>query len=128
MKIYLLVILSALCLTSCFTDQDDIIEAYPYSGDFVSKVHPTSGEALINSDETKLYLSNFKSDSGPQLELYLATDETATDFISLGALKGLEGDYTYNLDEAIDFSVYKYLIVWCVEFDVNFGQALLVKK
>ncbi|WP_027136623.1 DM13 domain-containing protein [Gaetbulibacter saemankumensis] len=96
-----------------------------YSGDFVSSAHPTSGKATINSERTILSFTDFKTDNGPVLEVYLATNNTAESYISLGELKGIEGNYTYALPENIDFTKYNHVIIWCVEFSVNFGYAVL---
>jgi len=94
-------------------------------GDFIDVAHPTSGIARVNAERTELELTDFKSDDGPILELYLATDPTAEDYISLGELQGLEGDFTYILPQNINFDTHKYVIVWCVTFSVDFGHAVL---
>ena len=99
-----------------------------YQGDFVSVAHPTMGMVSINPEKTILKIENFKTDSGPLLEMYLATNTSADTYISLGILQGLDGDYEYTLPENVDFDVYKYVIVWCVDFSVNFGHAVLIKN
>ncbi|MBU2951731.1 DM13 domain-containing protein [Tamlana agarivorans] len=132
MKTYFLLFLSVICFTACSSDNDDSpmdtdeMES-SYSGNFVSVAHPTSGKAVINEEEATLMLTNFKSDDGPSLELYLATDASASKYVSLGALKGLDGNYTYDLsaNTNLDFSEYNHVIVWCVPFGVNFGNAIL---
>lgn len=97
-----------------------------YHGDFVNSAHETSGVVKVNTDKTILKLENFSSENGPILELYLATDLTVQNYISLGQLQGLTGDFDYMLSNSnIDFSLYKYVIVWCVDFSVNFGYAIL---
>jgi len=94
-------------------------------GDFIDVAHPTSGMAIVNAERTELELIDFKSDDGPILELYLATDSTAENYITLGELQGLEGNFTYLLPQNINFDAHKYLIVWCVTFEVDFGHAVL---
>jgi hypothetical protein len=94
-------------------------------GDFIDVAHPTSGMAIVNAERTELELIDFKSDDGPILELYLATDSTAENYITLGVLQGLEGNFTYLLPQNINFDAHKYLIVWCVTFEVDFGHAVL---
>jgi hypothetical protein len=50
------------------------------------------------------------------------------DFIDLGDIKGLDGNYTYDLPGNKDYTAYKYVVVWCVDFSVNFGYAELEKQ
>ncbi len=92
---------------------------------FVSDAHPTSGIASISEDGSTLTLTDFKSDTGPLLEIYLATDLTAKTYVSLGDLKGLDGDYQYSIPTGTDLENLKYVIVWCVDFNVSFGHAVL---
>ncbi len=94
-------------------------------GAFMDAAHPTSGNATVSSNRKNLMLTDFKSDSGPILELYIASDLEATDYVTLGELQGLEGDFTYPIPEGVNFETHPYLIVWCVEFRVNFGYAEL---
>ncbi|SFZ91418.1 Electron transfer DM13 [Flaviramulus basaltis] len=98
-----------------------------YGGDFVSAAHPTMGMVSVNPEKTILNIKGFKTDSGPVLEMYLATSTNANTFISLGVLKGLDGDYEYTLPDNVDFDIYKYVMVWCVEYSINFGHAILSK-
>lgn len=95
------------------------------TANFVSDAHPTTGKASISDDRSTRLLTNFKSDDGPLLEIYLASDLTATSYVSLGALKGLEGDFQYSIPENTDLENLKYVIVWCVDFKVSFGHAVL---
>jgi len=97
-----------------------------YQGSFVNSAHETSGVAEVNEENTLLRLQNFSSENGPVLEMYLATDLSVQNYISLGPLQGLSGDFDYTLpNSTIDFTQYKYVIVWCVDFSVNFGYAIL---
>ncbi|NJB69844.1 hypothetical protein GGR42_000306 [Saonia flava] len=94
-------------------------------GEFMDGAHPTSGSVTINEDMTLLTLTNFKSDDGPSLELYIASNTNADEYVSLGGLQGLEGDFTYELPNTIDFGTHNVIMVWCVPFSVNFGYAVL---
>jgi hypothetical protein len=94
-------------------------------GEFQDGAHPTSGTAVVNVARTELNLTNFRSDDGPILELYISTDLEATDYITLGELQGLEGDFTYPLPPDVNFVTHRYVMVWCVDFSVSFGHALL---
>jgi len=132
----LLVFMSLLinCLSSCSSDDgnDDVIimPTLSYKGSFVSAVHPTSGMVTINNAKTKLAFTSFMSDNGPNLDVYLVSDinNINSDFINLGDLKGLSGSHSYDLPTNIDYAVYKYVVIWCSDFDVNFGYATLSKQ
>lgn len=120
-----------LLFSSCGNDEPVTPPDNPsFTGDFISGAHTTSGIASIDQDETTLTLTNFKTDSGPDLNIYLATSNTnvTSDFIDLGNIKGVDGNYTYALPSNTDYTEYQYVIVWCVAFNVNFGYALLVKQ
>ena len=129
----LLLLLIVLGCSSSDTDKEqesNIMQESPMiaaelMGDFIDVAHPTSGKAIVNAERTELELIDFKSDDGPILELYLATDSTAVNYITLGELQGLEGNFTYILPQNINFDAHKYLIVWCVTFKVDFGHAVL---
>ncbi len=106
-------------------EEEMMMEVDETAANFVSDAHPTSGTASLSEDGKTLSLTNFKSDDGPLLELYLATDLTATTYLSLGELKGLNGNYQYSIPEGTDLESLKYVIVWCVDFKVSFGHAVL---
>ena len=97
----------------------------PPKGVFVSDAHPTMGTATVNEAVTNLSLTNFKTDDGPLLLLYLSTEVDSKDYVDLGELKGLDGDYDYAIPDGTDVSKYKYVVVWCVDFSVSFGHAEL---
>ena len=135
-------IVALLCISvllSCSVNDDDTIIENPTNiieevvtettmnvmGDFVSGAHPTSGKASVNDKKTTLSLTNFKTDNGPKLLLYLSTDVNSTEFVNLGDLKGIEGDFTYAIPENTNLSKYKIVNVWCVDFLVSFGTAEL---
>ncbi|AOW22049.1 hypothetical protein LPB138_07945 [Urechidicola croceus] len=106
-------------------EQMEIVDSVTLNGSFVSDAHPTSGEAIANLDEATLSFLNFKTDDGPKLLVYLTTDLNATNFVSLGDLQGIEGDFTYNIPSNTDLSINKYVMIWCVDFSVSFGHAEL---
>ena len=82
---------------------------------------------MVNEEKTILNFTEFKSDDGPDLDIYLASDlsDVTGDFINLGDIKGLDGNYAYDLPTNTNLFVYKYVVVWCKDFDVNFGYATL---
>ena len=102
-----------------------IEETVTVAGDFVSGAHETSGMVSVNSSITELIFTNFKTDQGPKLLVYLATEVGSNDYISLGDLKGVEGDYKYDIPANTDLAKYKIVDIWCVDFSVSFGHAEL---
>ena len=94
-------------------------------GVFVSDAHPTMGTATVDESVTNLSLTNFKTDDGPKLLLYLSTEVDSKEYVDLGELKGLDGDYNYAIPAGTDIEKYKYVVVWCIDFSVSFGHAEL---
>jgi Electron transfer DM13 len=125
------VVLVGLFLSACGKDEQSTPPDNPgFKGDFVSAAHSTKGIATIDSNEATLTLTNFKTDSGPDLNIYIVSNinNVTSDFIDLGDIKGRNGNYTYTLPGNKDYTVYKYVVVWCVDFDVNFGYAELIEQ
>ena len=119
-------------MISCSSDNDtmnemtnDQSDSEEIKGSFVSDAHPTSGMVSLNMERTVLNLDNFKTDDGPKLLLYLSTNVDSQDFVNLGDLKGIEGDFQYNIPANTDLGRYKFVVVWCVDFSVSFGHAEL---
>ncbi len=91
-------------------------------------LHPASGSArVIEEDGGKKYLryENFKTINGPDLYVYLATDTDAKEFVSLGRLRGTEGNINYEIPDSINISAYPYALTWCKQFGVLFNYAKL---
>lgn len=128
---FVLMLLSV--MSACGSDDNDmgnetnagenIVEAA--KGVFVSDAHPTMGTATVNEAITNLSLTKFKTDAGPKLLLYLSTEVDSKEYVDLGELKGLEGDYNYAIPAGTDIEKYKYVVVWCIDFSVSFGHAEL---
>ncbi len=99
-----------------------------HQANFVSDAHPTSGNAQVVMDEDGkkiLVFTDFKTDPGPDLDVYLSTQKNTKDFINLGDLKGNSGQFSYDLPQNIDIAQHPYVMIWCVQFSVNFGYAKL---
>src|SRR5690242_21916245 len=74
------------------------------SGSFVGVgdgIHSAEGTAkVLSADNSKfLRFEDFKATNGPDLHVYLATDEKATDYVDLGALKANIGNQNYQIPE-----------------------------
>ncbi|KXX70076.1 DM13 domain-containing protein [Flammeovirga sp. SJP92] len=91
-------------------------------GTFKGSAHPTSGGATIENNVLKLH-DDFKSDSGPDLYIYLAQELNGDGFIDLGLMKSTTGEQTYNIPAGVDYTKNKYVLVWCKQYSVLFGYA-----
>lgn len=89
--------------------------------------HSVSGTVKIYDDAGKkvAVLDPFSSQNGPDLKVYLSTDEKATRYINLGALKSTTGKQSYDVTGMPDLEEYKFVLVWCQDFSVLFGKAEL---
>ncbi|MGI9566126.1 MAG: DM13 domain-containing protein [Nitrosopumilus sp.] len=94
-------------------------------------IHDAQGMAKIIQveDGTEyLRLENFKSTNGPDLYVYLATDENASEYVDLGRLKGNVGNQNYEIPQGTDLSKYDKVLIWCKSFSVLFGSAELTES
>jgi hypothetical protein len=90
--------------------------------------HMASGEVKVIQipDGTQiLRFENLDVTNGPDLYVYLATDTTAKDFVSLGRLKGNIGNQNYPIPENTDFEKYNTVLIWCQAFSTLFGSSKL---
>jgi hypothetical protein len=102
------------------------------SGRFSSIAHDSTGKAAVvelPSGARKLTLSDFETDPGPDLRLYVSTGDPAEGdlgrFRDLGALKGNVGDQQYDLSRHVKIARYSTVVVWCRAFSVAFTSAPL---
>ncbi|MFM9908664.1 MAG: DM13 domain-containing protein [Chitinophagaceae bacterium] len=134
MKHTLTIFFIAFSLLSCSKKTDTpvspVVDTEPAgtviaTGSFTSGVHTTSGTAKIFDDKgtKKLRLENFKTDSGPDLKVYLSKDKNATGFINISKLRSATGNQNYDITGMPDFVQYKYVLIWCEQFGVLFGSA-----
>ncbi len=98
-------------------------------GSFVNAVHPTSGMVKYSKDDAsgKRYLvfENFKTDNGPDLRVWLATNTATAGYVEVGLLKAVSGNFFYELPAAIDPAAKPFVLIWCKDFSVLFGHAVL---
>jgi len=102
-----------------------------YSGIFVGVgdgIHDVQGDVYtipLEDGSNVLRLENFQSTNGPDLFVYLSTDENASEFINLGALKANNGNQNYKIPDDVDLTKYDNVLIWCKSFSVLFGSAIL---
>ena len=110
--------------------------AVTHSGAFHAVAHPGTGiaEIVVAPDGSRaLRFTNFQTDAGPALEVYLVAAPDATDsqtvldagYVTLGALTSPSGNQSYPIPDDLDLTVYMSVSIWCVPFDVNFTTAPL---
>lgn len=91
-------------------------------------IHDASGTARVlplDDGSRVLRLEDFRSTNGPDLRVYLATDESASDHVSLGRLKASAGNQNYAVPDGVDLERHGTVLVWCEAFGVLFGSARL---
>lgn len=90
-----------------------------HNAEGIAKVIPLQDGSNI------LRLENLQVTNGPDLYVYLATDKSASDFVSLGKLKANNGNQNYNIPSETDLTKYDTVLIWCRPFSVLFGSAEL---
>ncbi len=91
-------------------------------------------EILQTVDGTYLLrLSDFQVTNGPDLKVWLLTaddpkasrDVSASEWLSLGPLKGNIGDQIYPIPDDAEIDRYRSVVIWCERFGVLFSPAPL---
>jgi len=105
------------------------------AGGFVAVAHEGQGRAAVvelPGGARKLTLTDFETDAGPDLRLYVSTGDPAEgelgDFVDLGALKGNVGNQQYDLQRDLDIARHSTVVVWCRAFSVAFTSARLERS
>ncbi|MEZ0486354.1 DM13 domain-containing protein [Fibrella aquatica] len=95
-------------------------------GTFMSNVHPTSGTVSVvqKGGKQTLVFTNFKTDGGPDLRIYLAENTGLRNFIEVSRLPG-GGNFSVDLPAEADPTKQRYVLIWCKAFSVLFGNAEL---
>lgn len=100
-----------------------------YSGNFIDahSFDKVSGRISVFEQGSKqiVRFEDFEATNGPDQTVYLATDTSAEDFVSLGKLKGNIGAQNYDIPSGIDLETYDTALIWCEQFGVLFGSAEL---
>jgi hypothetical protein len=97
-------------------------------GSFNSNVHTTSGTVkVVREVSNKIYLlfENFKTDNGPDLRVWVSPSTTGTPYQEIGLLKAVSGNFSYELNATINYTANNRVLVWCKDFSILFGHAVL---
>ena len=90
------------------------------------------GDVTIEKVGTKKYLvfRNFNSNNGPDVHVYFSRTigshaSPPTEYKDLGFLKYTSGTFNYELLMEPDIANYKYVLIWCARYRIQFGYAEL---
>ena len=101
-------------------------------GTFVSIDHHTEGVvAVLDTGAGRVVrLEGLDTSNGPDLFVYLTANpqdgpEGAfdDDYVSLGRLKGNEGNQNYEVPDGVDLEKLATVVIWCDRFNSAFGAA-----
>ncbi len=111
--------------------EETMVVPMSYAGTFIGVgdgIHDAQGDVYtipLEDGSNVLRLENFQSTNGPDLFVYLATDDKASEFINLGDLKANKGNQNYEIPDDVDLEKYNKVLIWCKSFSVLFGSAEL---
>ena len=137
-KLTYLLLAASFIITSCkkenttpaaVTEQLPVAVTVLATGSVTSSVHTSSGTVKIVKDAAnKIYLvfENFKTDNGPDLRVWLSPNNSGTPYQELGLLKAASGNFFYELDASVNYTSNNRVLIWCKQFSVLFGYAVLL--
>jgi hypothetical protein len=98
-------------------------------GEFGDKAR---GDVSVEKIGSKHYLvfKNFTSYNGPDMHVYFSKTIGSNampplDYKDLGFLKYLNGSFNYELTMEPDVANYKYVLIWCAQYRIQFGYTEL---
>jgi hypothetical protein len=105
------------------------------TGTFVDGEHATSGSATILQlpDGSRFVrLEGFSTSDGPDVDVWVTDQQAGGDdwgkyddgrYVSLGDLKGTDGNQNYAIPADADLTGLTSVVIWCDRFNVAFGSA-----
>jgi len=111
------------------------------SAEFIDAEHGTSGTATIyrRSDGSRfLRLTDLDTSNGPDLHVWITDQRSGGDcdgcfgswgiyddgnYVRLGALKGNQGNQSYEIPDDANLAGMRSVVIWCDRFNVAFGTA-----
>lgn len=95
-------------------------------GSFVNAVHVVKGTVKVyeQGGSRKLTFTDFSTEGGPDLRIYVAEDAALTNFIEVSKLTQT-GNFSVDLPASYSPSQHKAVLIWCKAFGVLFGSATL---
>lgn len=108
---------------------DTVNAVLKYSGTLIGEPFE-SATGIVNiylkNGQYTLQLKNFQSSNGPDLHVYLSQERFPVHFIDLGNLHSVSGNQVYTIPGMPDFTLFKYALVHCQQFNHLFGSAELM--
>ncbi|WP_010175173.1 DM13 domain-containing protein [Bacillus coahuilensis] len=92
--------------------------------------HDATGNVLaqVDGDNPYIRFEEFEATNGPDLYVYVVKEgQKTSEGVSLGKLKGNIGNQNYDLPQNLEIEEGDQLVIWCKQFDVDFGYAQLIK-
>lgn len=89
--------------------------------------HTTTGKVQVvkmDDGSRSIVFTDFKTDNGPDLKIYIAEDKNAKNFFQFEA-EVANGSKTLVLPSSVDLEKQKFVLIWCKAFSVSFGYAEL---
>jgi len=107
-----------------FRDADAV-----HKGEGIATIFATASGAPV------LRFTEFSGTNGPDLKVWLvkaasvqsSDDVKASEWLSLGPLKGNKGDQNDVIPDDVELADYPSVVIWCEQFGVLFAAADLVK-
>lgn len=118
-------LMGALLIGALHTNAQTCTRTGSFQGTDVSVVGTAT---FIQNGSTKTIElgTDFLSDSGPDLDVYLSPDPNpVANGIKLEALTSLSGTQTYDVPVGIEINDYEYIVVHCTQYNHLYGYALL---
>jgi hypothetical protein len=97
-------------------------------GSFVSGSKSTSGTVKIvqaANNSIKLVFENLSTGNGPDVRVWLSPNTSGNPYQEVGLLKAVTGNFSYDLSSNIDYNTNNRVLIWCEDFSVLFGHAVL---
>jgi hypothetical protein len=113
------------------SQSENVSDGLLLTGSFVGVgdgIHDAEGTAMViplENGGSVLRLEDFSVTNGPDLYVYLSTDQSASDFVNLGRLKANIGNQNYEIPAGTDMTKYDMVLIWCRAFSVLFGSSEL---
>ncbi len=90
------------------------------------------GDVTVEKTGNKYYLvfKNFNSNDGPDVHVYFSKtagnhSNPPFEYFDLGFMKYTSGNFNYELPAVPDVVNYKYVLIWCARFRIQFGYTEL---